>query len=317
MRNVIITGANGFIGSELLNELTGNGYTVYAVVRESSLDTFRSKIGGSTIPEEQKSMIHAVSGDLLFPDMIGERLRSLCDSYQIFFHMAWDGSAGTARADLEHQLKNVVMTRDMVKLAASLNCRRFVGAGSIMEDEVLASCSIRGRKTTINQIYSSAKLEAHLAARITAEHLGIDFLWGKITNAYGEQDHTGRFVDNFLGKMMRGEPCSFSKADQLYDFVHISDAAKAFRLIGEKGMNNASYVVGSGELLRLKDYIGIMARAASTSSSLSFSEDTSSICYLPEEAFNTADLARDTGYTASVPFREGIASIIEKRKEII
>ncbi|MBO4636764.1 MAG: NAD(P)-dependent oxidoreductase [Clostridiales bacterium] len=315
MKKAILTGGNGFIGFALTTELVRHGYDVYALIRSSSLETFTEKTRSCGLTETEIASIHAIPGDLLYPEHIESALKEACHDPDVFFHIAWNGSAGPARANLRLQMENVVMAENMVSLAAAIGCKKFVGAGSIMEDEVLKT-ALEGGRTTINQIYSSAKLQAHLACRIKAESLGLCFCWGKITNAYGAEDTTGRFIDNFTGKMIRNESCSFSKADQLYDFIHISDAAKAFRLIGENGKDFRHYVVGSGKPVILKDYIEKMARLTGTSSVITFSQDASAIIYLPHSSFDTKQFEEDTGYRSSVDFEDGISKIIEKKRSM-
>lgn len=311
MHNVILTGANGFVGGALLKELLVNDYKPFCIIRPSSKDEFLAKLDKLSTGGMDTSGVVIITENLENVDKIRCVLGSNADNFDAFFHLAWHGSSGTARSDLELQLANVKISGEMVELAKALACRVFVGAGSIMEDEVLKMSYQHGGKTSPNYIYSSAKLEAHLVCQIKAESLGLDFRWAKITNAYGEGDDTGRFVNTMLKRMMNNEPCTFSKADQFYDFIYITDAARAFRLIAERGHNMEVYCLGSGNPANLRDFIDIMKDVTNTSSTLVFSNDTTGVCYLDKACFSIDTLTRDTQYSPVMSFSAGIRQTVE------
>ena len=316
MRTAILTGANGFVGGALLKELLVNGYKPFCIIRPSSKEEFLAKLDKLSSDGIDTSQVVIVPEDLSNIDSIKNTLKSYTDGFDVFFHLAWHGSAGVDRSDLGLQLLNVKVSADMVELAKYLSCSVFVGAGSIMEDEVLKMSYQRSGKTSPNYIYSSAKLEAHLVCQIKAEALGLDFRWAKSTNAFGEGDNTGRFVNTMLRKMMNNEPCTFSKADQFYDFIYITDAAKAFRLIAERGQNKQIYCLGSGKATMLRDFIAIMKDVTNTSSTLVFSDNTTGVCYLDRNSFSTDTLTEDTDYSPNISFREGISKTVDYLRQI-
>lgn len=86
----------------------------------------------------------------------------------IFFHLAWDGSSGEKRKDCERQLKNVQWTVDAVRVAAELECRRFVGVGSLVEYDVASYIPMNGSAPEPVHFYAAAKLAAHYMSKINA-----------------------------------------------------------------------------------------------------------------------------------------------------
>ncbi len=66
-----------------------------------------------------------------------------------------------------------------------------------------------------------------------------------ISNAYGPFEVNLRFINATLRKMLNGAKCNFTAGEQMYDFIYIIDAAKAFIAIGEKGISNKTYYIGS------------------------------------------------------------------------
>ena len=85
MKRVIISGANGFVGSALVRELLNHDYEVYALDR-----------GGCSGNLPQNEQVHFVACDLSEMGTLTEKLPR--QDYDAFFHFAWVGSAGPARA---------------------------------------------------------------------------------------------------------------------------------------------------------------------------------------------------------------------------
>ena len=59
--------------------------------------------------------------------------------YDVFYHLAWAGSAGEGRKDGFLQAENIRQTLEALALAKKLGCHTFIFAGSIMEAEVEAA----------------------------------------------------------------------------------------------------------------------------------------------------------------------------------
>lgn len=300
MKSAVVTGGTGFIGKWLVSELLNSGTEVTLIILPEITDM-------NALPKSPNLKIVACGMDSFakLPVLIAER------GFDIFFHMAWWGSAGELRGDVAEQLQNIQYSCDAVRAAAALGCRKFVGAGSIMEDEANVYIAQQDAEPSINYIYSCAKLTAHYMCKITASHAGIPFCWGKISNAYGEGDLTGRFMHATVEKMRRGEACGITHGRQLYDFIYVSEVAKAFAAIGEKGAAGKAYYIGTKNVKPLKDYILEIKKAAGSSSELAFGAVPFKGALLPKETFDAKPLERDTGFSAQIGIDEGIKKYIE------
>ena len=130
----MVTGANGFIGSAVIKYLSGQGVEVLALCHNGHSD----KIDG--LP-----LVTIASMELANMQAVCESVPK--DEYDVFYHFAWKGAAGAARADTRLQLDNVQWTVDALETAYKIGCRRFVGAGSIMEHEAIADIHTQGHKS--------------------------------------------------------------------------------------------------------------------------------------------------------------------------
>ena len=140
MKKALVTGANGFVGSALVRDLINNGIEVIALDREGC---------NNNIPDGVRFVAHELAESSKLTELIADR------DIDIFYHFAWVGSAGPARADTALQLNNAQWTIDCLRAAKKMNCPRFVSAGSIMEHETIAAAYKQGNKPGVAYVYGS------------------------------------------------------------------------------------------------------------------------------------------------------------------
>ena len=92
----------------------------------------------------------------------------------------------------------------------------------------------------------------------------------------------------------------------MYDFLHIEDAAKAFCLIGERGIEESQYIIGSGLARPLRDYLNIIRDIVAPEMQLGLGELEFRGLEMTAEMLDISSLVRDTGFTPAVTFESGI-----------
>lgn len=292
MRSVIISGANGFVGGALVRELLRYDYEIYALDREGC---------NNNLPQDER--VHFVPCDLAEMASLTKKLPQR--DYDSFFHFAWVGSAGPARADTKLQLQNAQWTVDSLRVAKKLGCERFLCAGSIMEHETMAAAYTQGNKPGMGYIYGGGKLIAHVMCMSVAVEIGIDLIWPEITNAYGVGERSPRMINTTIQKCIRGEAPQFTAGTQNYDFVYVDDVARAFRLIGEKGKPFHEYLIGSSTAQPLKEFLLEMQAAIAPELKFQFGDIPFTGIDLPLSKFDCSQTEADTGFRAEISFAEG------------
>ena len=157
-----------------------------------------------------------------------------------------------------------------------------------------------------HRIYKAAKLTCEYMGRSVASSAGIQFIWPIITNIYGIGEHSPRLINSMIRNLQAGRHQSLSEGNQYYDFIYITDAAKAFRLIGESGRTDRTYVIASGQARPLKEFLVELRDIVAPNAELGFGELSFNGIYLPLEAYSTAQLCEDTGFSPDVSFMEGV-----------
>ena len=117
---IVITGATGFIGSNLAKLFLKKGAEVFVLVRPESTHL-------DVLPKDEK--LHVVSCGLSnVMDCV-----SYIKEADAFFHLAWGGVNRQEIDSPEVQAKNVAGSLDCIRAAKALNCRMFMDAGSRVE----------------------------------------------------------------------------------------------------------------------------------------------------------------------------------------
>ena len=303
MKIVIVTGANGFIGTALCRELSNQGISVIAVVRneEENISNIENLKG-----------LRVVYSDLSEFKNLNEKISDR--DIDVLYHLAWVGSAGPLRGSADVQFNNIMYTCDTVKACSKMNCKRFVFASSIMEYEIEAVMATDATPG-INTLYSSAKVSADYMARTIAGSLGVDYIRAVISNIYGPGELSPRLVNTSIRKLLNGEHCAFSAGEQTYDFIYIDDAAKTFVAIGEKGVANRTYYIGSQKPRPLKEFLCELRDQVDPNIEIGLGEIPFNGVSLTYTEFDIHAVKNDTGFVPSVSFTEGIKNTIEWIKE--
>lgn len=292
MKTVIVSGANGFVGSALTRELVAHKIKVIALDMEGHYNN---------LPQSEFVKF--------YPFALGKisELQEILtkESPDTFFHFAWSGSAGQARTDTMLQLKNAQWTVESMIFAKNIGCTRFINAGSIMEIETIKAVFSEGNRPGMGYVYGSGKLVAHAMCKSVAADIGIDLIWAMITNAYGVGEKSPRMVNTTIQKCIKGESPRFTAGTQNYDFVYIDDVARAFRLIGEKGKPFCEYLIGSSNAKPLKEFLLEMKGAIAKEVEFIFGDVPYTGVNLSLQDFDCSLTERDTGFRAEISFGEG------------
>lgn len=295
MSNVIVTGANGFIGKTLVKALLARGYKVVALDR--SFDEFLSNNAHCVNVKDTDVM--SLIDDI--PDL----------EYDCFFHLAWAATSGAGRADYNLQLNNVKLTCDYVTLCSKLKCSRVVYASSINEMETYEYLQSDDINPGGGYIYGTAKLAGHLMGETIAKLNGIEFIPVIITNIYGIGEKSARMIYTSLVKLIKGEHCSFTSGYQTYDFIYIDDAINSLIAVCEAGKGFNRYYIGSGNPKPLREFLLRMRDIVSPGTELGLGDIPFNGIDISYEQFDMKKLEMDTGYVNKVSFDEGIRMTAE------
>jgi nucleoside-diphosphate-sugar epimerase len=295
MKRAIVTGGAGFVGSAVIRELLSNGTEVWAIVRSG----FSSRITGSRL---EGINVHLVECDLdsisHIPSLIQER------GFDVWYQFAWDGLR-EGLTNYHKQIANIEYVLNSINVASEIGCKKFIGSGSISQFELMMTDG-QPLSEDKHRVYKTAKLACEYMGKSVAVENGIEFIWPIITNIYGAGETSPRLINSMIRNLLSGKHQSLSEGNQIYDFIYISDAARAFRLLGEFGHPNKRYVIASGQAQPLKYFLNVVRDIVSPNAELGFGEMSFNGVYLPLQTYSTENLVKDTGFSPYIPFDKGV-----------
>lgn len=292
MKNVIVTGANGFIGKTLVKALLEKEYKVVAL--DVTFDDELSTNSNVTCIDVHNKKVAELKSDI--PE----------ETYDCFFHLAWAATSGPGRADYLIQLDNVKLACDYIMLCSEIGCKRVVYASSINEMETYEYLQSDDIEPAGGYIYGTGKLAAHLMGETVAKLNNVEFIPVIITNIYGVGERSARMIYTSIVKLIEGEHCSFTEGNQTYDFIYITDAINSIIEVSEKGKGFNRYYIGSGEPKPLRDYLIRMRDIVDPEAEIGLGDIPFKGIDISYAQFELKKVEKDTGYKNQITFDEGI-----------
>lgn len=234
----IVTGATGFIGTALCRELMENNYEVTAVIRPDTKRKDKVPLGVNIV------------------ELSLDKINELEGNYDLFYHLAWNGSSGNDRNDFDMQYSNIKYTADAVRTAKKLGCKKFIGAGSQAEYGVVHG-EAKEDETICKpfMMYGAAKLAAYHMGKIVAEQEEISFVWPRIYSVYGPGENEGTLISYLVKTLKEGKIPELSPCENMWNFMYIDDCVRALRLLGENEKTEGIYNVASSDTRLLKEFV--------------------------------------------------------------
>lgn len=235
-----------------------------------------------------------------------------CD---VFYHLGWAGTSKTARYDASIQAGNIQYTLDAVALAKKMGCHTFVGVGSQAEYG-RKDHAIKPEETVApDMAYGIAKYAAGQLSALRAKELGLGHIWGRVFSVYGPWDNEGTLVRSLLEQFAQGQCPPLTACQQIWDYLYMSDAGEALRLIGEKGQAGKVYNIASGQARPLREFVEITAAHFKDLPEIPFGSLPYGENQVMHLCGNIASLQEDTGFRPAVSFEEGIRRTIRRMEE--
>lgn len=224
-QRVLITGATGFVGRQVLRALEGHEIT--AVLRE-----------GSVAPE-------ACAHVLRTPDLFAQDIdfwTSACAGIDIVIHLAWYAEPGLYQTSLKN-LDCLAGTLRLSRGAVAAGVKRFVGIGTCFEYDLACPTLSQGQRLSVSaplgpsSPYGAAKAATWLALSRGLAAEPTSFAWARLFYLYGEAEDPRRLAAYLHLQLAAGEPALLTSGRQVRDFLDVREAG---RQIAQLALGSAS-----------------------------------------------------------------------------
>lgn len=242
--NIIVTGATGFIGQNLIRSLK-QMHSVHAIIRPT---TDRTKVGTDNI------FVFNDNIEVLSQYIIDNRIEGVIHLASLYISEHKSGQI----KDLI--LSNVYFSTALLEACTKANVKWFINTGTIWQNYNAAS----GVKeySPVN-LYAATKQSFIDIAKFYTETTDMKFCTLKLCDTYGPGDTRRKIFNLFKQIAETGETLDMSPGDQKLDLLYIDDVVSGFTHLAEM-LHNAEqledeYVLTSGEHHTLKEFANIFS----------------------------------------------------------
>ena len=309
MARVLLTGANGFIGSHVARALVAEGHEVHALVRQAGDGLWRLS--------DVVSKIKLIAGDLLDPGAVAAAVEKARP--ELCLHLAWYAVPGKYL----HAAENLALVGATLGLAQRLRdagCARFVGVGTCFEYDVHETGQHALSETSVTKpqsLYATSKLALYrILEKFAQTDIGdgkkMSFAWARPFYQYGPFEPEGRLTTHIMGALSRGGTADVTQGEQIRDFLHVADVAAAVCAIATSKLEGAVNV-GSGVPVTVRELVTTLGRLCSAADKIRFGAipyregDPMFVCA------NTAKL-KTTGFVPRFDLESGLADMVEAHR---
>ena len=244
MTRVLVTGANGFIGREVVSALQRRGYTVHALTRQS-----RSTNSGTGVTW------HCV--DVFARDNTRALLETLRPEGLI--HLAWESTHGQywrAPSNLEWLASSLLLLNDFAQMGG----QRAVIAGSSAEYQWggLAALDEHSSPRLPDSLYGASQKALYEVIERWAPQAGLSWAWCRFFNVFGANEKPQRIVPKVIRSLLAGESLPLDSGSIARDFLHVADAGDAVAALFQSAVQGAVNIA-SGKAITLRELVSLVA----------------------------------------------------------
>ena len=304
MKTLLVTGGAGFIGSELVRQAVSRGYRVIV------LDKL-TYAGDLERLEGVKDHIVFYQEDIRFPEAVEKIF--LREKPELVVHLAAESHVDRSILDPSPFLStNVDGTSVLLTAARKYGVEKFINMST---DEVYGELGERGKFTeksplNPNSPYSVSKAAADMLGRAFFRTYGLPVITVRASNNYGPWQYPEKFIPVVILKAMLDEKIPiYGKGENIREWLHVSDCARALLKIMEEGQPGEIYNVGSGEERRnievAEEILKIMGKGREL---INFVEDRPGHDF--RYSLDWGKIKRELGWEPTVKFEEGLSKTV-------
>lgn len=251
MKRVLVTGATGFVGANLVRRLLRDGHEVHLLLRPRH-DAWRI--------EEIRGDVRLHEARLEDAEAVARGVSSVRPDW--VFHLAAYGAYPT-ELDLPRMIQtNVVGTMHLVEACLRTGFEAFVNTGSSSEYGFKAHAPPEDDWLEPNSHYAVTKASATLYCRFTAQSRRVHLITLRLYSVYGPYEEPTRLLPTLVTRALKGELPPLVDPDVARDYVYVEDVCHACLLAAgqpnqERG---AVYNVGTGVQTRLREVVELTRR---------------------------------------------------------
>jgi UDP-glucuronate 4-epimerase len=312
MSRCLVTGAAGFIGSHLCEQLLARGHSVVGV--DSFIPYYPRKVKENNLV----ALFEASNFKFHDLDLRYEELAPLLKDVEVVFHLA--AMAGLMRSWSDFNLYmtcNVEVTQRLLEAACANGIRHFIQG---------STSSVYGRFATGNEEmplqpsspYGVTKLSAEHLCKAYAENFDLPMTILRFFSVYGPRQRPDMAYHIFIRALLRGEPITiYGDGEQSRSNTFVADCVQGILLTFEQPERSIgeTFNLGGGEVVTINQVRNILESLLGVRFRVDFAPSRPG-----DQRSTAADISKIQhilGYAPSTMVAEGLEAQVKWQRELL
>jgi GDP-L-fucose synthase len=299
-KNVLVTGGSGFLGSHVVDSLTGQGSRVFAP------------------SHSEYDLVHEENIKRFYADH---------PKTDVVIHIA--AKVGGIGANREHPgsflYDNLMMGTQLMHHAYLNKIPKFVALGTVcaypkhtpipfVEEDLW-----NGYPEETNAPYGLAKKMMLVQSQGYREEFGFNSIFLLPVNLYGPRDNFNPETSHVIPALIKkcvdaidngdSEITVWGDGSPTREFLYVQDATDAILMAAEKYDKSEPVNIGSAYEISIRDLVGLIAKETGFKGKITW--DTSKPNGQPRRKLDTNRAAKEFGFTSQTTFEDGLKKTIE------
>jgi len=255
--NILVTGACGFIGTNLCQSLLEDGFFVTGV--DAFTDNYESKLKRAN----SETLAKFGGFKLIEGDLLEMNLAHIVDGAEVIFHLAGQPSVHNSWGE-DFQLysnRNIVLTQRLLRAAYNAKTPRFVNSSSssIYGRVVSTPTKESDEKRPISP-YGVTKYAAENLVTLYGSEYGLSTVSLRYFTVFGPRQRPDMAFNKLINAGLKGDSFPLhGDGSQIRDFTYVGDVVHANKLAASAAVNPGAVLnIGGGSPVSMKEAITML-----------------------------------------------------------